>query len=83
MKIDIEYQVIQIRLHTWAVLTSFECSGPCHGLITLLTGKLSTIEIIRSFKVTHGGIYYSFLSNAQWNAPCPPVFCSVMLWNLY
>ena len=23
MKIDIEYQVIQIRLHTWALLTSF------------------------------------------------------------
>ena len=59
MKIDIEYQVIQIRFHTWAVLASFECSGPHHVLITLLTEKLSTIEVIRSFKVTHSGICHS------------------------
>ena len=45
--------------------------------VTLLNGKLSTTEIIRCFKVTHSGIYHSFLSNAQWNSPCLPVFYCV------
>ena len=47
MKIDVEYQVIQIRFHTWVVLNSFECSGPCHGLITLLTSLRSRrLEVV-------------------------------------
>ena len=45
--------------------------------VALLNGKLSTTEIIRCFKVTHSGIYHSFLSNSQWNSPCLPVFYCV------
>ena len=51
MKIDVEYQVIQIRFHTWVVLNSFECFGPCHGLITLLTSLRSRrLEVVGTRK---------------------------------
>ena len=64
LQIYIEYQVIQITSMTYLSCTNVIWvfwSLSCPYLMTSLNGKLSTIEIIRSCKVTHSGIYHRFL----------------------